>query len=69
MKRLALACAIVCVISAAFAADQHFAYPKPQKSNQTDAYFGTKVADPYRGLEMRIPRDEEVDRGGKQSHI
>ena len=38
-------------ISAAFAADQHFAYPKPQKSNQTDAYFGTKVADPYRGLE------------------
>ncbi len=50
MKRLALAGAIVCVISVAFAAN-HFTYPKPQKSNQTDNYFGTKVADPYRGLE------------------
>ncbi|MDQ6788959.1 MAG: prolyl oligopeptidase family serine peptidase [Acidobacteriota bacterium] len=28
-----------------------FNYPKPQKSEQTDDYFGTKVADPYRGLE------------------
>src|SRR2546422_6518638 len=32
------------------AADR-FAYPKPQKSNQSDNYFGTKVADPFRGLE------------------
>ncbi len=28
-----------------------FVYPKAQKSNQTDNYFGTKVADLYRGLE------------------
>lgn len=28
-----------------------FAYPAPEKSNQVDDYFGTKVADPYRGLE------------------
>jgi prolyl oligopeptidase len=26
-------------------------YPKTRKSNQIDTYFGTKVADPYRGLE------------------
>ena len=37
--------------SHAFAADSRFAYPKPQKSNQIDDYFGTKVADPYRGFE------------------
>ncbi len=28
-----------------------FDYPKPEKSEQVDDYFGTKVADPYRGLE------------------
>ena len=51
MKRLALAGAFLFAISAAFAKDSAFVYPKPQKSNQTDNYFGTKVADPYRGLE------------------
>ena len=37
----------------AYAADDqnHFQYPRPLKSNQADDYFGTKVADPYRGLE------------------
>ncbi|MCL2624797.1 MAG: S9 family peptidase, partial [Planctomycetaceae bacterium] len=28
-----------------------FDYPKPHKSNQTDDYFGTTVADPYRWME------------------
>jgi prolyl oligopeptidase len=27
------------------------AYPQPAKSSQTDDYFGTKIADPYRDLE------------------
>jgi len=34
-----------------FAADEPFTYPQPPKSDQTDDYFGTKVADPYRDLE------------------
>ena len=51
MKRFVFATGFLFTISAAFAADSHFDYPKPQKSNQTDNYFGTKVADPYRGLE------------------
>ena len=33
------------------AADKPFAYPQPPKSEQTDDYHGTKVADPYRDLE------------------
>jgi prolyl oligopeptidase len=33
------------------AADKPFAYPQPPKSDQTDDYHGTKVADPYRDLE------------------
>jgi prolyl oligopeptidase len=33
------------------AADKPFPYPQPPKSGQTDDYFGTKVADPYRDLE------------------
>ena len=33
------------------AADKPFSYPQPPKSDQTDDYFGTKVADPYRELE------------------
>ncbi len=33
------------------AADKPFVYPQPPKSEQTDDYFGTKVADPYRDLE------------------
>jgi prolyl oligopeptidase len=33
------------------AADKPFAYPEAPKSEQTDDYHGTKVADPYRDLE------------------
>ncbi|HEY5074083.1 MAG TPA: prolyl oligopeptidase family serine peptidase [Pyrinomonadaceae bacterium] len=33
------------------AEDKPFVYPQPPKSEQTDDYFGTKVADPYRDLE------------------
>ena len=51
MKRLVLAGAFLVAICSTFAADSRFNYPKPQKSNQSDNYFGTKVADPYRGLE------------------
>jgi len=51
MKCCVLAGALVLAISAALAKEAAFNYPKPQKSNQSDDYFGTKVADPYRGLE------------------
>ena len=51
MKRLVFAGAFLFTISAVLAKDSSFNYPKPQKSNQVDNYFGTKVADPYRGLE------------------
>jgi prolyl oligopeptidase len=51
MKRSVLAGVLVFAISAALAKEAAFNYPKPQRSNQTDNYFGTKVADPYRGLE------------------
>ena len=51
MKRFALAAALFVSVLSLFAADSRFNYPKPQKSNQSDNYFGTKVADPYRGLE------------------
>ncbi len=34
-----------------FAADKPFEYPPAPKSEQTDDYHGTKVADPYRDLE------------------
>jgi prolyl oligopeptidase len=50
MRRLVFAGALF-AITTTFAADSRFNYPKPQKSNQSDNYFGTKVADPYRGLE------------------
>jgi prolyl oligopeptidase len=30
---------------------QKMTYPKATKGNQTDTYFGTAVADPYRDLE------------------
>jgi prolyl oligopeptidase len=50
MKRFVFAGAFLFAISL-FAAESRFVYPKPQKSDQTDNYFGTKVTDPYRGLE------------------
>jgi prolyl oligopeptidase len=51
MKRVVFAAAFVFAISITLAKDAGFVYPKPQKVSQTDNYFGTKVADPYRGLE------------------
>jgi prolyl oligopeptidase len=38
-------------VSAGIAAEDKLVYPAAPKSNQVDDYFGTKVADPYRGLE------------------
>jgi hypothetical protein len=37
--------------AAAFAKDPALDYPKAEKGSQVDGYFGTKVADPYRGFE------------------
>ena len=51
MKRFAVAAVLFVSVLSLFAAESRFSYPKPQKSNQSDNYFGTKVADPYRGLE------------------
>ncbi|HEX8077070.1 MAG TPA: prolyl oligopeptidase family serine peptidase, partial [Chthoniobacterales bacterium] len=50
MKRL-FALALLLSVALAFAKDQPFNYPPAPKSDQTDDYHGTKVADPYRPLE------------------
>jgi len=42
-----------CFITATFA--QKYDYPPAQKSEQTDDYFGTIVADPYRWMEADSP--------------
>jgi prolyl oligopeptidase len=52
MRRTFLLFAVVSLLTTLLvAADKPFAYPQPPKSDQTDDYFGTKVADPYRDLE------------------
>src|ERR1043166_10097008 len=52
MKRsLSLFAALSLLGTLLFAANKPFSYPQPPKSDQTDDYFGTKVADPYRDLE------------------
>jgi prolyl oligopeptidase len=52
MRRNLLAVVILSVLTALLiAADKPFVYPQPPKSDQTDDYHGTKVADPYRDLE------------------
>jgi prolyl oligopeptidase len=52
MKRTFLIAAVASILtSLLIAADKPFAYPEAPKSDQTDDYFGTKVADPYRDLE------------------
>ena len=51
MKRALSVLALLAFSSLLLAADKPFNYPPPPKSDQTDDYFGTKVADPYRPLE------------------
>jgi prolyl oligopeptidase len=52
MRRTFLLFTVVSLLTTLLiAADKPFAYPQPPKSDQTDDYFGTKVADPYRDLE------------------
>src|SRR3954470_14217469 len=52
MKRTLLIAAVASILTTLLAAaDKPFAYPPAPKSDQTDDYFGTKVADPYRDLE------------------
>lgn len=55
MKLRALPVLLVSVFAAlsslAAAETGPIAYPQPPKSGQTDDYFGTKIADPYRDLE------------------
>src|SRR5438552_18961082 len=43
---------VVCAFLASSVTDQsRFDNPKPRRSNQTDDFNGTKVADPYRWME------------------
>ncbi|HKP03917.1 MAG TPA: prolyl oligopeptidase family serine peptidase [Chthoniobacterales bacterium] len=52
MKRsLSIFAAASLLTTLLFAAEEKIAYPQPPKSDQSDDYFGTKVADPYRDLE------------------
>src|SRR3954447_233786 len=52
MKRALLVSALGSLLTTLLvAADKRFVYPQAPKSEQTDDYFGTKVADPYRPLE------------------
>src|SRR5258708_6006406 len=46
---IVIACAVIA--SAASANAQRLNYPPTKKTDHTDTYFGTKVADPYRWLE------------------
>jgi len=47
----------LCLTTAVFA--QQFAYPPARISDQTDTYFGTTVADPYRWMEADSPELRE----------
>ncbi|HEY8835630.1 MAG TPA: S9 family peptidase, partial [Chthoniobacterales bacterium] len=52
MRRSLLIFAVASLLTTLLiAADKPFVYPQPPKSEQTDDYSGTKVADPYRDLE------------------
>ena len=51
MKRSLPIFALLSLAALLSAADKPFAYPQPPKSDQSDDYHGTKVADPYRDLE------------------
>ena len=51
MKRSVSIFGLLSFAALLLAADKTFNYPQPPKSEQTDDYFGTKVADPYRDLE------------------
>ena len=53
MKRTSLVFAVVSLLAGLVwaAEDKPFVYPQPPKSDQSDDYSGTKVADPYRDLE------------------
>ena len=50
------ALALVTVLASAAPID----YPKTKKVDQVDDYHGTKVADPYRWLEMDVRTSKEV---------
>src|SRR3954469_14594283 len=52
MKRSLSIFALLSLLTAVLvAADKSLTYPQPPKSEQSDDYHGTKVADPYRDLE------------------
>ncbi|MFL6590397.1 MAG: prolyl oligopeptidase family serine peptidase [Chthoniobacterales bacterium] len=52
MKRTLLIATLASLLTTLLlAADKPFVYPQPPKSEQSDDYHGTKVADPYRELE------------------
>lgn len=49
-KPMAFFVVVIC-LAAGVSAQRELKYPETRKSDQTDVYFGTKVADPYRWLE------------------
>jgi len=51
MKRTSLISALALSLSTLLFAEEKLSYPQAPKSDQTDDYHGTKVADPYRDLE------------------
>ena len=55
MKRILLSVVALSILAGLHfsiaAENKPFVYPQPPKSEQSDDYFGTKVADPYRDLE------------------
>jgi len=58
MKRLVLFSGVVIFLMSACM--QQFNYPVTKKGNQTDEYFGTQVADPYRWLENDTSAETEA---------
>src|SRR5215216_1332486 len=57
MKRLGAFALLACVLCPAAGA-QRLQYPASKKVEQSDTYFGVKVADPYRWLEDESSKPE-----------
>src|SRR5437763_2813248 len=51
MKSLLHFTFLVCAVAVTSLANDKISYPKPPSNGQTDDYFGTQVADPFRPLE------------------
>src|SRR5436190_19257505 len=52
MFKKSLALLVLCAfLASGIAAQTRFDYPKPRRGDQSDDFYGTKVADPYRWME------------------